>query len=311
MSNTDMKLLMEQWKKYTTLIENSDQLGSIYLLERKSNTRVKKDFKVLLEDFDNGKITGDQLYKYWNASMLYEHKLLTELSFDLKGIDWEKEEKMLDDPDYKPHHERPGMLQKAWERSKDWVLEKSIQVYEMAKRGVTSAVKAAGNLIEKAKDFAADHPEAAKVISVVALSLAMFALMSALDPDSAEAAIKAPTEWPAAGEGGLKPGARGQISDLSYEALRGLIHDTKGTGASLEMRAEAMNIVDTAQQAGEVVDFAKLQSSYGKFANKQLLMLDGAFKLAREGDEEAYRFIKEMVKVGKKAVYRIGGAPTR
>ena len=299
----DMKILLESWREYSTVIETSKNFGSIYLRENKQV--VKKDFGTLLERFDSGNLSKEDLYKRWHSSMLYEHKLLMEEM----GIDWEKEAGMLDDPDYKPPHERPGMVSQALEKSKDWFLEKSIQIYQMAKRGIESAIDAAGGLIERAKGLASEHPTATKVIVVVGLGLAMFALMSALDSSEATAKIKAPGL-----PGGLKAGPQGQISDASYEALRGLVHQTRLPelgSETIQMRAEAMNIIDTAQASGKVVDFSTLTTEYGKFANEQLRTLDGLFKIAREGDPEAFQWIKELVEVGKKAVYQVGGVKTR
>ena len=61
MASTDMKLLMESWRKYSDTIENADQFGSVYLFENK--TAVKKDFESLLQEFDSGKITENELYE--------------------------------------------------------------------------------------------------------------------------------------------------------------------------------------------------------------------------------------------------------
>ena len=300
MPNTDMKLLMETWRKYSDTIENTDQFGSIYLFENK--TAVKKDFESLLQEFDSGKITENELYECWNKSMLYEQKLLNE-------IDWKKEGELVQQPGYKPPHERRGMLDVAMQKAQDWVLEKSVQIYQMAKRGLMVTVQALSGLVKAAKRFQEKYPVATKIIVVIALSLAMFALMSALDSSEAQAAIRAPGL-----EGGMGGGEAGEISDASYEALRGMIHQTKEAdlgGTSLELRAEAMKIVDVAQAAGKTVDLSTIQGEYGEFANEQVQALDGLVKLAREGDPEAFEWLKKLTEVGKDAVYKVMGRPTR
>jgi hypothetical protein len=223
--------------------------------------------------------------------MLYEHKLLSEGKFgDMMG--------------------RAGKaISGVFEKTKDWVLQKSIQVWSMAKRGIEGAVEGAKVLMDKAADFKSEHPIAFKAATVVALSIAMFALMSALDADQAQAAIKAPGL-----EGGITPGKEGEIGDRVYEALRGLIHQSKKAelgGTEMKLRAIAMNIVDTAQSSGEVVDFSALQTEYGKFANEQLSTLDGLVRMAREGEPGAFEWLEELVKVGEKVTYKIMGQPTR
>ena len=302
MSNKNMKLILESWRQFSSKIENNEH-GTVYLFENKKP--VETNFDVLLEKFDNGEMSKDELFEQWNSSMQYEHNLLTEEI----GIDWEKEAGMLDDPDYRPPQDRGGAMSKI----RDFILEKSVQIYQMAQRGVEQAVDAAAGLINKGRALAREYPVATKIVGVVALSLAMFALMSALDSDTAQAAIKAPGL-----PGGIKPGAEGQISDATYEALRGLIHQSKDLeGTGLEFRTRAMKLVDAAQAAGEVVDFSTLKTEYGKFANEQLKTLDGLFKLARptsqggEGDPEAFKWLQELVEVGKNAVYRDSGGPTR
>ena len=279
---------MEIWRSHIDTLDYVE--SSVYLFEGK--TPVEKDFKILLEDFDNGRITGDELYECWHESMLYEHKLLNEGKFgDMMG--------------------RAGKaISGVFEKTKDWILQKSIQVWSMAKRGIEGAVKGAKVLIDKAADFKSEHPIAFKVATVVALSIAMFALMSALDADQAQAVIKAPAGL----EGGLEPGPKGQISDQAYEALRGLVHQSKAEelgGTTLKFRTIAMDIVDKAAAAGEVVDFSTLKSEYGQFANEQLELLDTLVKMAREGDEQAFQWIKELAEIGEKVIYKAMGQPTR
>jgi len=284
----DMKLIIENWRKYSTLIENDEGVGSIYLFENK--TRVEKDFKILLEDFDNGKITEDALYECWYKSTMYEHKLLNEGFMDVMRSAGKE-------------------VSGAWEKTKDWVLKKSIQVWQLAKRGIQAAIEGAKILIDAAADFKAEHPIAYRVTVVIALGIAMFALISALDSNQAQAAIKAPGL-----EGGIKPHGQGEIGSNAYEALRGLIHQTKEAGlggTDLELRATAMRLVDSAQAAGETVDFSTLTTAAGKFANEELKVLDGLYKLAREGDQQALQWIGDLIEVGKSSVYKIQSIPTR
>ena len=289
MSNKNMKLILESWRAYSSNAVASDQVGSVYLFE--GNNPVKSDFNLMLEKYDNGNISSDVLMEAWNKSVLYEFDIMQEGVMDAmkSGVETVK-----------------GW----WNKAKDWVLEKSIQLYQIAKRGIDGAVKGAQALIDKAAQFKSEHPVAFKILLVVALAISMFALMAALDSGTAQAAIKT------TGTGGMAPGAGeapgGVISDVAYEALRGMVHQAgELEGAGMELRAEAINIIDKAQAAGETVDLSQLSSEYGKFANTQLETLDGLYNLAREGDPDAAKWLGELVKVGKNVVYEVGGIPTR
>jgi hypothetical protein len=282
----DMKLILEDWRKYTEKVEINQQFGSIYLLE--NNETTLRDFGTLLEDYDRGKISGDKLYEVWYNSILYEHNLLNE--------------------GFKDVMQRTGKAMGAvWDKIKNWTLEKSVQLFQMAQRGLEKTIQGAQVLVNKVADFKVDHPVAFKIGMVVAVSIAIFALMSVLGSDSAHAAIKAPGT-----STGLTPGAQGQISDNAYEALRGLVSQAgMDQGLDIEFRAKAMRLIDVAQSAGDTVDFSKLQGEYGKFASQQLDTLDGLVSLAREGDPESGKWLAQLTKLGKAAVYKIGGVPTR
>ena len=281
----DMKLLMENWRKYSSLMEESKDLGSIFLFENKR--AIKQDFSVLLEQYDNGKITSDELYECWYQSVLHEHKILNEGFGDMMK-------------------KTGAAIKGAWDKLNDWVLKKTLQLYNLAQRGIEKTVQGAKVLIDKAADFKSEHPIAFKVATVVALSIAMFALMSALDADQAQAAIKTP---------GLEGGMAGdKISDTAYETLRGLVDQSKEAGLGgegVEMRTRAMRMIDAAQAAGETVDFSTLKTETGQFANKQLQLLDYLVQQAREGDKEASDWLKKAAAIGKKAVYSMSGVPTR
>ena len=296
----DMELLFENWRKYSALIESREDLGKIFLFENKA--AIEKDFSILLEDFDSGKISGEELYDHWHKSMLYEHKMLNERIGDTIR--------------------RAGRAIKgAWERLNDWVLTKSIQLAQMAKRGVEKTVVGAKKLIEKAADFKSEHPLAFKVVTVVAIGIVMFGFLSAFDrqyfgdspigdlfPGQAQAAIKAPQLGP----GGMTPGPLGEISEQAYEAARGLLHQSGlDQGKDLEFRAESMKLLDAFQQSDKVHDLSQIKGEYGQFVNKQVNLMDGFVKLAREGDEEVRKYIEYLVKLSEKTTYKIGGIPTR
>jgi hypothetical protein len=291
----DMKLIMETWRKFEDASKNKET--HVFLFENKKP--VKTNFNVLLEQYDNKQLTEDQLVKLWEDSFNYEYEQL------LKEIDWEKEAEMTADPDYKPPQERGGVMDKIG----DFVLMKSIQLTEMAKRGVEVAAKLGKALLSAVGRFKESHPLLFKFVSVIVLSAAMFALMAALNSPEAQAAIAPPGDL--AVDTALPTTKAGAISDNAYEVLRGLVHESD---ASLPTRTEAMALIDKAQQAKEAVDLSQLNQEGSKFAAEQLRYLDGLWSLAKgEGEQstEAKELILKLYEIGKDVTYKIAGKPTR
>jgi len=290
-----MKLIMETWRKFEDASKNKET--HVFLFENKKP--VKTNFNVLLEQYDNKQLTEDQLVKLWEDSFNYEYEQL------LKEIDWEKEAEMTADPDYKPPQERGGVMDKIG----DFVLMKSIQLTEMAKRGVEVAAKLGKALLSAVGRFKESHPLLFKFVSVIVLSAAMFALMAALNSPEAQAAIAPPGDL--AVDTALPTTKAGAISDNAYEVLRGLVHESD---ASLPTRTEAMALIDKAQQAKEAVDLSQLNQEGSKFAAEQLRYLDGLWSLAKgEGEQstEAKELILKLYEIGKDVTYKIAGKPTR
>ena len=81
----DMKLVLETWRKYSAEINENSNAGAVYLFENKKP--VKTEFSVLLENYDNGSLTTDQLIETWEKSFDYELSLLEEGMMD-KISDW-------------------------------------------------------------------------------------------------------------------------------------------------------------------------------------------------------------------------------
>jgi hypothetical protein len=289
----DMKLIMETWRKFEDTAK--DKETHVFLFENKKP--IKTSFNVLLEQYDKKQLTEDQLVKLWEDSFNYEYEQL------LKEIDWEKEAEMTADPDYKPPQERGGVMDKIG----DFVLMKSIQLTEMAKRGVEVAAKLGKALLSAVGRFKESHPLLFKFASVIVLSAAMFALMAALNSPEAQAAI-APPELAPGVDPALPTTKAGAISDNAYEVLRGLVHESD---ASLPTRTEAMALIDKAQQAKEAVDLSQLNQEGSKFAAEQLRYLDGLWSVAKEGDTQAKEQILKLYEIGKEVTYKIGGKPTR
>ena len=99
---TEMKTLLQNWRNY-------------------SETPVETPFLSLLREHNNKKMSDQQLFLEWKEQTTAELQALDE-------INWEKEAELTADPNYKPPHERPGMLSKGWEAANDFLLKKSIEM---------------------------------------------------------------------------------------------------------------------------------------------------------------------------------------
>jgi len=176
---SEMKLIMESWKHYVEKAEVGDN-GAVFLFE--GSTPTKTDFNLLLERCNNKELTGDQLVNVWQESVEYEYQqLLTE-------IDWEKEAERTADPDYKPPQERSGG---ALEKINDFIFEKSVQAYELAKRGPAAASKAASMLYSLGERVGGKHPVLKKIIIIIGLAVTTYGLLS-LFASTASAGIGRP-----------------------------------------------------------------------------------------------------------------------
>jgi len=281
----DMKLIMETWRKFESI--SNDKETHVFLFE--NSEPVKTNFNVLLEQYDDKSITEEQLVSLWEASFDYEHEqLLNEIEALKKA---------------------GALAGKIKEKVADWMLKSSIQLVEMAKRGVGLAAKLGKKLLSVVGRFKESHPLIFKVVSVIVLSAGMFALMAVLDSPEAQAAI-----MPAGGEETAVPtGKGGGISSGAYEALRGLVHESDASGSA---KTKAMALIDKIQKSKEVVDLSQMKTEFGQLAKAQNETLEGLFRLAKgaggaERDQEAAEYLLKMIDIGKKVTYKIGGMPTR
>ena len=268
MPSSDMKLLMETWRKYSDLVENSENFGSIYLFENK--TAVKRDFETVLQEFDNGKLSEDELYEHWEKSVLYEQKLLKEEI----GIDWEKEGELVQDPDYKtPQERRASLLDTATAKASDWLLEKTIQLYQILTRGTSTAfkaiVKGATLIVRMVKKFEHKNPVLAKVIFIVIIMLLVIGIM-ALFAAEADAAVAAPDP-----EGG---GFQGKLSEMGIDTVRGLIQ---------EMTEEAKQSYQYPMDPQDIARHRAKLSELGMSADKILVDYHEASELINVADAAA------------------------
>jgi len=202
-----MNLIMENWRKYNNA-----------------------PFDLMCEQYDKKLITEDKLADFWKQETLREFKQLNE-------IDWEKEAELTADPNYKPPQERPGMLQQQWEKINNWILEKSVQLVELARRSAMGALKSISWLLKKIKDFCSANKTLCKVIFITLMVIAFYIAFTILFENEAQAKLYR----------GNKP-----MSDIQVNGMKGHLYD----------------VIDERQSAGgDVQPFVKLMAQIDEIHN--------------------------------------------
>ena len=154
-----MKLLIENWRKYNN-----------------------EPFALMCEQHQKSLITEQELFARWEAMVLLEIEKLEE-------IDWEKEAELTADPDYKPPQERAGMLARGWQRINDWILEKSVQLIELAKTSAQKALSSIRWLVDKIQDFCAEYSLVCKIAKWTLAVVAIYILAAFVFENEAEAKL--------------------------------------------------------------------------------------------------------------------------
>lgn len=190
---TEMKTLLQNWRNY-------------------SETPVETPFLSLLREHNDKKMSDQQLFLEWKEQTTAELQALDE-------INWEKEAELTADPNYKPPHERPGMLSKGWEAANDFLLKKSIELIELGKRSFGAALSALSWLNKQIDRFREKHPMLYNVVKALLIALFLY-LLYELTTGEAQASIKNP-------DGSV-------MSDIDYNAARGMISDWGQSGEFTE-----------------------------------------------------------------------------
>jgi len=199
----------------------------------------------------------------------------------LDEIDWEKEAELTADPDYKPPQERSGVLQKGWEKINDWILEKSIQIVELAKRTAIAAVKSVVWLIKKIQRFCGSHPTICKIAIITLTVVAFYIAIAFLFENEAQAKLYR----------GKKP-----VSDSVVDVLKGELSDIidsrdKGLGGKdnselykllanideMHQSKEKHDFLNSKEKADKILEYLydnaqdmwRGEGSYEKFSEKE------------------------------------------
>ena len=211
-----MKLLFENWRKYNTA-----------------------PFELMCEQHQKALISDQELFSQWEAMALLELKKLEE-------INWEKEAERTADPNYKPPHEREGLLAKGWEKVNDWVLEKSIQLVELAKRNALMALKSINWLVGKLDDFCDQFPTICKIAKWTLIVAAFYIAFAFLIENEAQAKLYRSGK-PL--DGTIVDGMKGQLVDI--------IDSRKEKGANSSELYKLLAQIDEIHDSNTPHDFMK------------------------------------------------------
>jgi len=155
-----MKLLIENWRKYND-----------------------NPFQLMCEQYDKNLLTEERLFEHWKQTTLKELEQLNE-------INWEKEAELTADPDYEPPQERRSeFMQKGWEKVNDWILMKSIQIHELAKRSALAAIKSIVWLIHKVQDLCGEYRTICKIAIMTLVVVAFYIAFAFLLENEAQAKL--------------------------------------------------------------------------------------------------------------------------
>ena len=129
-------------------------------------------------------ISAKTLTSQWNKSLDYESaRLDEEVAEYIPGTSAYKMRKAVGDPT----RTVGGQLKKAgaaiggaFEKVSDFILKVSIQVHELAKRGLKAALIGAQKIFGSAAKFKEKHPNLYKAAIIVGITVAVFGLMSVL-----------------------------------------------------------------------------------------------------------------------------------
>lgn len=256
MNMEDMQLIMENWRKYS----ESGNTTTIYLFEGSNQEPKKVCFENIIDNYDH-----KELHKLWEKSYLYEcQQILNEGLLDIISSAYEKTK----DGVVRLKTQVSDVVRQAMEKVNNFFLEKSVQVYNLVKKGGELAVKALGSFLKQIALFKQKHPILFKTMMAIGIIIIVFFIMSSFARE-ASAAIKSPLD------------DAKEVSDKGVRYVRGLV---KSVDFSPQLQSDILKTIDDAHKANEVVDLSKLTSRSGKLANTALRVIFNSAEVVK-GDE--------------------------
>jgi len=252
---------MENWRKY-----NNDP------------------FQLLCERYNKKIITEEQLFEQWQQNTSAELvQLLEEV-----GIDWEKEAEKVEDPDYKPPHERKGKLAKGWEKVNDWILQKSIQIVELAKTAGLKALKSIAWLVKKIQSFCKSHPIICKAAVMLLIMVAVFVITAHFNEAQAKLQLKGKI-----------------LSDDAFNTINGALQEMfkdAESGPQRELLAKTAAELEKMHNATSIHDITKGTTTINKAAHEAIKYIRDTRDLFDQklGPGEGHKWMDDLQTLGSK-----------
>ena len=257
-----MQLLFENWRKYNN-----------------------NPFELICEQYDKKLLTEEKLFEYWKQTTIKELEQLNE-------IDWEKEAELTADPDYKSPHERRGeMLQRGWEKINDWILEKSIQLVELAKRNAVRAIGSIKWLVDKIDDFCDRFPTVCTIAKWTLAVVALYIAFAFLFENEAQAKL-------------VRNGR--PVSDGVVDAMKGnlvdIIDNAEKKGKTPKHLYKLLAQIDVLHDAKTPHDFAKGKENVDKGLRLAYDFVKDAYQGELEGlsKKESREMVSRWIDIGER-----------
>jgi len=269
--------------------QESVNTSHVYLVESSGRRRSSKPrvitFGTLMERYDRGMITENQMVRLWSSSVDYQMAQINESMMDTIKSAYETTKAGA----IKIKDKISDAAAKAWESVNDMFLKMAMQAMSMAQKGIEATVKLTRKIMGAIERFREAHPILFKIVVVVAI-LAVIAAMMVYFQSGAHASVKM--------KGGTGKG--GTMGETQWKLLRGALDEygsSQGVGSDTQfLAADAIEALDKAYHSGQTIDISKLT----KLTQNGMNMVNQRVGEMQGGDEVAKELLTNWHDVGTK-----------
>jgi hypothetical protein len=270
-------------------LRESVNKSHVYLVEssgrrRRAQPRVIT-FGTLMERYDRGMITENQMVRLWSSSVDYQLAQINEGMMDVLKSAYETTKSGV----IKFKDTITSAAATAMEKVNDMFLKMAMQAMSMAQKGIEATVKMTRKIMGAIERFREAHPILFKIVVVVTI-LAVIAAMMIYFQSGAQASVQM--------KGGTGKG--GTMGETQWKLLRGALDDygnSKGMGSDAQFLAnDAIEALDKAYHSGQTIDISKLT----KLTQNGMNMVNDRVAEMQGGDEVARNLLTNWFDVGER-----------
>ena len=281
-------------------LHESVNKSHVYLVESSGGRRRARPriitFGTLMERYDRGMITENQMVRLWSSSVDYQMAQINESMMDTIKSAYETTKAGV----IKIKDKISDAAAKAWETVNDMFLKMAMQAISMAQKGIEATVRLSRKIMGAIERFREAHPILFKIVVVVAI-LAVIVAMMVYFQSGAQASVQM--------KGGTGKG--GTMGETQWKLLRGALDEygnSKGIGSDAQfLAADAIEALDKAYQSGSTIDISKL----GNLTQKGMTIVNQRVSEMQGGDEVAKELLTNWHDIGTRlgsVVTTTGGA---